>query len=116
MKTYAFNAILVVAVTFAALNVTAMAQTPATQADSTSSVLQVDQNNVKLFIDKIQVEGRLERPQAVFILPGQTPDIDDIQIERSFMKEIFRPVEKRFTVETKFKPDYTKKRKDVIEW
>ena len=93
----------------------AMAQTGTTQPDSTSSV-KVNQNDVKLFIDKIQVEGRLERPQAVFILPGQTPNIDDIQIERSFMKEIFRPIEKRFTVETKYKPEYTKKRKDVIEW
>ena len=91
------------------------AQTNATQSDTLKST-KVTQNDIKIFIDKIQVEGQLEKPQAVFILPGQTPDIDDIQIERSFMKEIFRPVEKRFTVETKYKPEYSKKRKDVIEW
>ena len=76
----------------------------------------VDSDNVKLFIDKINVEGRLEKPQVVLILPGQKPEIDDIQIERSFMKEIFRPVEKRITVETKYRFEHTKRRKDVIEW
>ena len=93
----------------------AEAQTQSTAGDTTQST-QVSQENVKIFIDKIEVEGQLEKPQAVFILPGQTPDIDDIQIERSFIKEIFRPVEKRITVETQYKPEYSKKRKDVIEW
>lgn len=97
------------------LGVSAFAQNQTVVSDTTQSA-KVNQNDVKLFIDKIEVEGQLEKPQAVFILPGQTPDIDDIQIERSFMKEIFRPVEKRITVETKYRPDYTKKRKDVIEW
>ncbi len=77
----------------------------------------LDKNDVNLFIDKIEIRGELEKPQAVFVLPGQTPDIDDIQINRSFFKELFRPVEKRHTVETKYSPDdgiYY--RKDVIEW
>ena len=86
------------------------AKTPAPDASN------VQEENVKLFIDKIEVQGRLEKPQAVFILPGQTPTIDDIQIERSFMNEIFRPVEKRTTFETKHKPEKSKSRKDVIEW
>jgi hypothetical protein len=95
--------------------VVAGAQTQTTTSDTTQSS-QVSQKDVKIFIDKIKVEGQLEKPQAVFILPGQTPDIDDIQIERSFMKEIFRPVEKRVTVETRYRPEYSKKRKDIIEW
>lgn len=73
-------------------------------------------SRVKLFIDKIEVEGRLEKPQAVFILPGQTPEIDDIVIERSFIKELFRPVEKRTTVETVYRPTDARFRKDVLEW
>lgn len=97
------------------ISVAAMGQTQTTTSDTTQSS-QVSQKDVKIFIDKIEVEGQLEKPQAVFILPGQTPDIDDIQIERSFMKEIFRPVEKRVTVETRYKPEYSKKRKDIIEW
>lgn len=76
----------------------------------------IQNNDVKLFIDKIEVEGRLEKPQVMLFLPGQTPEIDDIQIERSFMKKIFRPVEKRITVETKYRTEYTKNQKSVIEW
>ncbi len=99
----------------------ALAQTETdTTATQTSAPVSdngdIEPENVKLFIDKIEVEGRLEKPQAVFILPGQTPTIDDIQIERSFMKEIFRPVEKRTTFETKYKPEKSESRKDVIEW
>jgi len=97
-------------------SIPAYAQEETAQSDSLQSPVKVNQNDVKLFIDKINIEGQLEKPQAVFILPGHTPDIDDIQIERSFLKEIFRPVEKRVTVETKYKPDYSNKRKDVIEW
>ncbi len=76
----------------------------------------VEKKDVKIFIDKITVEGRLEKPQVMLFLPGQTPEIDDIQIDRSFMKNIFRPVENRVTVETKYRADYTKNQKSVIEW
>ena len=76
----------------------------------------IEKKDVKIFIDKIEVEGRLEKPQVMLFLPGQTPEIDDIQIERSFMKNIFRPVENRVTVETKYRTDYTKNQKSVIEW
>jgi hypothetical protein len=81
---------------------------PAT-ADTTQSAPHISQRDVKLFIDKIEVKGQLEKPQAIFFLPGQTPDIDDIQIERSFLKEIFRPVEKRITYETKYSKNRSKK-------
>ncbi len=36
----------------------------------------IEDSDVKLFIDKIEVVGQLEKPQAMFILPGSTPDID----------------------------------------
>ncbi|RQW07296.1 hypothetical protein EH222_07580 [candidate division KSB1 bacterium] len=117
MKTHtSFACALLIAITSAALHTTAIAQTRTVQPDSSESMMKVEQKDVRIFIDKIEIEGWLEKPQAVFILPGQTPDIDDIQIERSFMKELFRPVEKRFTVETQYRPEYSKKRRDVIEW
>ncbi len=68
-------------------------ETPSEQ--TTKPEPRVDEGAIKLFLDKIQVTGRLEKPQAVFIIPGQNPEIDDIRIERSFFREIFRPVEKR---------------------
>ncbi|MBD3374934.1 hypothetical protein GF406_07875 [candidate division KSB1 bacterium] len=70
--------------------------TKETQSDQTTKPEpRVEEGAIKLFLDKIQVSGRLEKPQAVFIIPGQNPEIDDIRIERSFFREIFRPVEKR---------------------
>jgi len=47
----------------------------------------------KIFLDEIEILGKIEKPQAIFILPGKDPIIDDIHIDRSFFKEIFRPVE-----------------------
>ncbi len=47
----------------------------------------------KIFLDKVEILGKIEKPQTVFILPGKDPNIDDIQVDRSFFKEIFRPVE-----------------------
>ena len=92
-----------------------------TVATDTPSVTQekspdLQDNDLKLFIDKIEVNGQLEKPQAMFILPGSTPDIDDIQIEHSFFKEIFRPVEKRGRIQTKITTDPSKDRKDYIPW
>lgn len=76
----------------------------------------VDENAIKLFLDKIQVEGRLEKPQAVFIIPGTDPEIDDIRIERSFFEEIFRPVEKKGRVVLQRTSEKTQTRKDYIPW
>ncbi len=49
---------------------------------------------VKIFVSKIEVLGRIEKPQAVFIVPGTDPRVDDIGIDRSFFQEIFRPIER----------------------
>ncbi len=51
-------------------------------------------SDVKIFLDKIEILGRIERPQTVFILPGNDPAVDDIHLDRSFFKEIFRFIDK----------------------
>jgi hypothetical protein len=75
----------------------------------------VDDGAVKVFLDKIEIEGRLEKPQAVFIIPGTNPEIDDINIERAFFNEIFRPMEKKGRAMVR--PTAPgQDRKDVIPW
>lgn len=88
-------------------------KTPPTQ---TIEEPDVDDRSIKLFLDKIEVEGKLEKPQAVFIIPGASPMIEDMHIERSFFDEIFRPVEKkgRAIIRPSAKPKT--ERKDVIPW
>jgi len=76
----------------------------------------IDDQSVKIFLDKIEVIGRLEKPQAVFIIPGKNPEIDDIRIERSFFNDIFRPVEKKNRSVSKVQNDTKKARKDIIPW
>lgn len=61
---------------------------------ATSRDPSVVEDAVKIFVNKIEVLGRLEKPQAVFIVPGSDPRVDDIGIDRSFFQEIFRPVER----------------------
>ncbi len=72
--------------------------TGSAQPDSatTSETFSLDtrKQEVRLFLDKIDILGRVDKPQTVFIVQGQDPDVDDIQIDRSFFKEIFRPVER----------------------
>lgn len=50
--------------------------------------------NVRIFLDKVEVLGSIAKPQALFIIPGNDPKVDGIQIDRSFFREIFRPMEK----------------------
>ncbi len=50
----------------------------------------------KILLDQIDVIGRLSKPQAIFILPGSDPRVDGLKIDRSFLDDIFRPVEKDF--------------------
>ncbi|MBN1996529.1 hypothetical protein JW935_03180 [candidate division KSB1 bacterium] len=75
-----------------------------------------DDENLKLFLDKIEIVGQLERPQAVFFLQNTPTDIDDINIKRSFFKDIFRPVEKKGRMVTKMSTEPTQDRKDYIPW
>jgi len=48
---------------------------------------------IRIFLDKIEVAGRIEKPQAIFIIPGRSPEVEDIRIDRTFFREIFRKVE-----------------------
>jgi len=71
---------------------------------------------IKMFLDKIDVLGRLEKPQAVFIVPGTNPEIDDIRIDRSFFNEIFRTVEKSGRQGSSALSESQQRRKDFIPW
>lgn len=58
----------------------------------------IDENaaSARMFLDKVEVLGALAKPQALFIIPGQDPKVDGIEIDRSFFREIFRPYEKDY--------------------
>ena len=61
--------------------------------------------NVRIFLDKVEVLGSIAKPQALFIIPGNDPKVDGIQIDRSFFREIFRSMEKsRFPHSTRRNP------------
>jgi len=62
--------------------------------EKNQTILSADSSSTSIFLDKIEIEGRVEKPQTIFILPGQDPEVDSIQIERSFFREIFRKIEK----------------------
>ena len=67
---------------------------PDTAASEKKTASTNAKDNVKIFLDKIEILGRIEKPQTVFIIPGKDAAINDIQIDRSFFREIFRSVEK----------------------
>jgi hypothetical protein len=69
---------------------------PQTSAQDTLPAPVIDESgkNVRIFLDKVEVLGSIAKPQALFIIPGSDPKVDGIQIDRSFFREIFRPMEK----------------------
>jgi len=58
----------------------------------------IDENaaSSRMFLDKIEVLGTIAKPQALFIIPGRDPKVDGIEIDRSFFREVFRPIEKDY--------------------
>ncbi len=50
----------------------------------------------RILLDKIEILGKIAKPQAIFIIPGSDPQVDGLKIDRSFFMDIFRPVEKDF--------------------
>ena len=113
--------ILVIALGALFLHLGAQAQETVKAADTTRTAIQqaapvLDDHSVKLFLDKIEVEGKLEKPQAVFIIPGVNPEVEDFRIERSFFDDIFRPIEKKGHAIVKPLIDTETRRKDVIPW
>lgn len=81
-------------------------QTQAAMPDTLPApVIDEGGKNVRIFLDKVEVLGSIAKPQALFIIPGNDPKVDGIQIDRSFFREIFRPVEKnRFPHSTRRNP------------
>jgi hypothetical protein len=72
----------------------APAPTTAASADTLPApVIDDNAGNVRVFVDKIEVIGTIAKPQALFIIPGRDPKVDGIQIDRSFFRDIFRPME-----------------------
>ena len=71
----------------------APAQTPTVADTLPAPVINDEASNVRLFVEKIEVIGTIAKPQALFIIPGRDPKVDGIQIDRSFFREIFRPME-----------------------
>jgi len=95
-------------------NEQAEAQTPS--QDTQNQEESIGDNVIKMFMDKIEILGRLERPQAVYIVPGNDPQIDDIRIDRNFFNEIFRQVEKGGRRSFSAKRKKESERKDFIPW
>jgi hypothetical protein len=69
----------------------------ATESDTLPAPI-IDENaaSSRLFLDKVEVLGTVAKPQALFIIPGRDPQVDGIEIDRSFFREIFRPYEKDY--------------------
>lgn len=100
----------------AAENVNEKAVAQKSSQDIQNQEATIDNGAIKLFMDKIEVLGRLEKPQAVFIVPGSNPEVDDIRIDRSFFSEIFRPVEKGGRRSSRALQKKKERRKDFIPW
>lgn len=84
--------------------------------DGQSQETTIGDGAIRLFMDKIEVLGRLEKPQAVFIVPGNNPEVDDIRVDRAFFTEIFRPVEKSGRRGSRALRKKEERRKDFIPW
>jgi len=67
---------------------------PPPQSGKTPEQVEIKQNDVVQFLETLEIFGRVEKPQTVFIIPGKDPKVDDIMVKREFFKEIFRVVEK----------------------
>jgi len=65
----------------------------------------------KLFLDKIEIKGWIAKPQMVYVIPGTDPKVDDIVIDRSFIDEIMKPLDK-----DTFERTYNNKQKMLIPW
>lgn len=69
---------------------------PAMQDTLPAPVIDEGAAAAKIFLDKVEVLGTLAKPQALFIIPGRDPAVEGIEADRSFFREIFRPMEKDY--------------------
>ena len=80
---------------FFCLSLNAFAATPPSPPqEKNEKKVDIQQNDVVQFLQTLEIFGRVEKPQTVFIIPGRDPKVDDIMVKREFFKEIFRVVEK----------------------
>ncbi len=84
-------------------------QKPVKSAESKTAG--ISQKAKKMFLDKIEIRGWIAKPQMVYIIPGTDPKVDDIVIDRSFINEIMKPLDKD-TFERKF----NQKQEMIIPW
>ncbi|MCG3153512.1 MAG: hypothetical protein DKINENOH_00101 [bacterium] len=68
----------------------------AMQDTSYTPAVDEDAASARIFMKNIEVLGTIAKPQALFIIPGRDPKVDGIEIDRSFFRDIFRPVEKDY--------------------
>ncbi len=71
----------------------------------------VSQKAKKLFLDQIEIRGWVAKPQMVYVIPGVDPKVDDIVIDRSFIDEITKPIDK-----DEFEKKYAREQKTLIPW
>jgi len=69
------------------------------------------QKSLNILLQQMEIRGWVEKPQMVYVVPGTNPKIDDIVLERSFIDEILRPLDK-----DKFEKQQILTQKNVIPW
>jgi len=89
-----FLGVMTIVLFVSTLNLNQVQATPQDSKDLEKGSLEIRNEDEAKFLQGFEIFGRVEKPQTVFIIPGQDPSVDDIIIKREFFKEIFRPVEK----------------------
>ena len=88
------------------------AQGKATKQNTAKQKAAPGKEQLKLMLDQIEIRGWIERPQTILVVPGVNPEVDGIGLDRSFVNEIMRPLDK-----DKFEKQKTRRRKEkVIPW
>jgi len=105
-----FFVLILFSIVFFSFNTKTFAQQKQTKTTTTKQDT-TNQRQLKLRMDAIEIRGWVEKPQAIFVLQGVNPEVDDIGLNRTFVVEILRPIDK-----DKFEKQKVKKRKTVIPW
>ena len=111
MKKYVLFLLFIFLVTVVAAAATTPSQ-PAPQ-NKKDDQEKIDDDAMKLFLNKIEIYGKIAKPQTVFIIPGSDPRVDGLRIERRFFNDIFRTVEESTLRKQKIK---VQRSKDHILW
>jgi len=103
--------LLVVLIGFSAGNLSAQTKSPKKAQEKQNPTKGVSQKAKKLFLDQIEIRGWIAKPQMVYVIPGVDPKVDDIVIDRSFIDEITKPIDK-----DSFEKKYAREQKTLIPW